>query len=153
MASAKQEAANARARALGFKNAYDRRIKTGISKGKTKSEARGNHPKETKVRKKQPVPTSYHVDGYQSNGKGKTKRHRVFDIPLTEEQGRKVQQLQKKGKEKTVKAYVFGEVYNAPILAGIEEYQEGWDYDLNEPFPGYDLYDFDLSDTDMEEGD
>lgn len=145
MASKAQEAANRRAQALGFKNAYDRRIKTALAKGKSRSEARGNHPKETKVRKKQPLPTTYHLVGDQYLGNGKI-RHRDVQIPLTPDQAKEVRRLEKAGKPRTAKTYVIAEVWGAAILAGVEQYQEGWDYDLEKPFPGYDYDDFDLSD-------
>lgn len=137
MASARQEAANARARALGYKNAYDRRIKTALLKGKSKAEARGNHPKETKITKKHPLPTSYHIDGWQSGGKNKAKRHRVFDVPLNPAQAKEVMRLEKLGKPKTAKTYVLAVVYNVPILAGIDKYQPGMDYDTGGTLPDY----------------
>lgn len=145
MASAKQEAANARARALGFKSAYDRRVQTALAKGKTRKEARGNHPKETKIRVKTPLPTSYHIDGWQNSGRGK-QRHRVIDIPLSPAQAKEVVRLEKLGKPVTARTYVLAEVYQAPILAGIDQYQDGFDYDLQEPFPGHEWDEFDMMD-------
>lgn len=171
--SAKSEAANKRAQALGFKNAYDRRIKTALAKGKSKQQARGNHPKETKVRIKAPVPTSYHVHGFQNLGHGQ-RRERNIDIPLSPVQGKEVKRLLDLGKPITAKTYVLAAVYGSnspdlypssggtPKLAGVEKYQPGYDYDTNRLFGerknsqdktevygiDYSDYDYDLDDYD-----
>jgi|SRR5690242_4562351 len=164
MTSKATERANERARALGFKNAYDRRIKTGLAKGKSRQEARGRHPKEKFFREKrqstqapgEKLPTHYHMpQTTQYAGKNRPRRIRKpFDIPLSPEQAEEVVRLEKLGKPKTARAYVLAEVYGSgsdkrftgsggtPILAGIDAYHPGWDYDDNQPFDDYDYDDF-----------
>lgn len=158
------------------KQTYAQRIEKRLAEGFSLSQARG-HPKkgeqtitqrrkEVKRRKeivqrgrtqpkppRQKLPTSYHIDGWQSQGKNKPKRHRVIDIKLTPDQAKEVVRLEKLGKPKTAKTFVLAEVYDAPILAGIEAYQPGMDYDTGGYFDGYDYDDFDWYDVPDEEDD
>ena len=158
MASAKQEAANKRAQALGFKNAYDRRIKTALAKGKTRSEARGNHPKETKIRKKQPTPLErvreavknakpkqITIIGNQHEGKGKIRKNRKITIELNQHDSEIWHGLKAAGKNHAALTFALANVYVAPALTAGEYFDEDIPYD---DYPDIDDDYYDVEDDD-----
>lgn len=132
---------NAESIAKYGKTLYQRRIESGLAKGKTRTEARGSHAK-TEAKKQQaktPLYTSrkpgtIYVHGKQQAGT-RFERERHIDVPATPAQAKKYDDFLKAGKPKTAKRYLLAEVYQTPVLAG-GEYLEGWDYDLEQPMQG-----------------